>query len=91
MDKHDVAKRRGLMRSKLLFLVIGAALAAAGLWVTSFQIQFNGYNQCGVNGCMSVSGSIPSVAPGMFLFVTGFIIAVYGLSRKKDEEDSGTA
>ena len=70
-----------------MLLGIGVAFAAAGLWVITIPIQFNGYNQCGNNGCMSVSGSIPSVAPGMFLFVVGFIIAVYGLSRRKDEDD----
>jgi hypothetical protein len=76
------------MRGKLALLVIGAAFAAAGLWVTTIPIQMGGHTQCGVDGCMSVSGSIPSVAPGMFLFVVGFLIAVYGLSRKDEEDPS---
>ncbi len=78
------------MRIKLALLAIGIACAIAGLYVTTIPIQLGGYNQCGANGCSSVSGSIPSVAPGMFLFILGFIIAVYGLSRRENEEDSGT-
>ncbi|HEV2138867.1 MAG TPA: hypothetical protein VGR53_08490 [Nitrososphaerales archaeon] len=38
---------------------------------------------------MNVSANIPSVGPGILLFIVGFIIAVYGLSRREGEEESG--
>ncbi|MDA4126544.1 MAG: hypothetical protein OK452_04985 [Thaumarchaeota archaeon] len=36
---------------------------------------------------MNVSATTPSVGPGILLFIVGFIIAVYGLSRREGEED----
>jgi len=75
------------VRSKLALLAIGVALAAVGLWVTTTTIFINQGNQCGADGCFSVSANVPSVGPGMLLFITGFVIAVYGLRRREDEED----
>ncbi len=75
------------MRSKLALLAIGVAIAAAGLWVTTMSTFINEGNQCGANGCVNVSASIPSVGSGILLFIVGFIIAVYGLSRKEGEDD----
>ncbi len=73
------------VRSRLVLLAVGVALAVAGLWVTTMPIQINEGNRCGANGCMGVSATVPSVAPGMLLFVVGFVIVVYGLRRSEGE------
>ncbi len=75
--------------ASLALLVIGVALAAAGLWVITTPTFINEGNQCGANGCMNVYANIPSVGPGILLFLIGFVIAVYALSRKPGEEDPG--
>ncbi len=75
------------MRSKLALLAIGVAIAAAGLWVTTMPTFINEGNQCGANGCQNVSANIPSTGPGILLIIVGFIIALYGLSRREGEED----
>jgi hypothetical protein len=73
----------------LVLLAMGVAFAAAGLWVITMPTYINEGNQCGANGCMNVSANIPTVGPGIFLFIVGFIIAVYGLSRREGDEDPG--
>ena len=75
------------MRIKLALLAVGVVFAAAGLWVIRVPTFINEGNQCGANGCMNVSANIPSVGPGILLFIIGFRIAVYGLLRKEGEED----
>ena len=75
------------MRRKVALLAMGVLLAAAGFWVSTIQIQLTETNQCGANGCGASAGSIPFVAPGAFLIVAGFVVVVFGLTRKKDAED----
>jgi hypothetical protein len=77
------------VRSKLALMAIGVVFAAAGLWVITMPTYINEGDQCGENGCMNVSANIPSVGPGILLFIVGFIIVVYGLSRRASEEDTG--
>ena len=77
------------MRRKVALLAIGVFFAAAGVWVSTVQIQLTQTNQCGANGCGPSAGSIPFVAPGAFLIIVGFVIVVYGLTRAEDEEDRG--
>jgi len=76
------------MRFWPVLIVLGIVLVVAGVFVASNQVSINQGNVCGADGCMNVSGSVPVVAPGALLLIVGVVLAAYGFTkRKSDDED----